>query len=308
MWMAGGGRFTQRPARLPPEDRDRREQMPTFGAHAFIWVGDWTSETGGEAIAAAARTGIDLIEIPMLRPERFDAGLTKRQLEDHGLAAICSLVLPAEAHLPARPEEARAFLRSALDQVAAIDANFLGGVLYGHLGHLTGAPPTAEERATCADVLRDIATYAADRGITLGLEPVNRYETYLFNTIADTMELITAIGANNVTIHADTYHMNIEELGFDQSLIVAGKRLGCIHCSESDRGVPGQGNVHWDAVFSGLHAIAYDGPLVLESFAAINPDLAGATCMWRTPSYTSDALAREGMAFLRDRAKAAGMS
>lgn len=280
--------------------------MPTFGAHAFIWVGDWTSETGGEAIAAAARAGVDLIEIPMLRPERFDTALHRRQLDEHGLSAICSLVLPKEAHLPAQPEAARSFLRGAVDQVAALGAPFLGGVLYAHLGHLTGAPPTAAERATCASVLREIAAYAAERGITLGLEPVNRYETYLYNTIADTLGLIDEIGAPNVTIHADTYHMNIEEPGFRAPLEAAAGRLGCIHCSESDRGVPGQGNVHWDEVFAGLAAIDYTGPLVLESFAAINPDLAGATCMWRPPAYTSDQLAREGMAFLRERAKAAG--
>ena len=282
--------------------------MPTFGAHAFIWVGDWTSETGGQAIAAAARAGVDLIEIPMLRPERFDAALTKRQLDEHGLGAICSLVLPPEAHMPAQPEAALRFLRLALDQTAAIGSPFLGGVLYAHLGHLTGAPPTAEERATCARALREVATYAGERGITLGLEPVNRYETYLFNTIADTLALIDAIGADNVTIHADTYHMNIEEPGFRKPLEQARGRLGCIHCSESDRGVPGQGNVHWDEVFQGLKAIEYQGPLVLESFAAINPDLAGATCMWRTPAYSSDQLAREGMAFLRERAAAVGMA
>ena len=68
--------------------------MPTFGAHAFIWVGDWNRETGGEAIAEAARAGVDVIEIPMLRPDEFDAPLTKRQLDDAGLKAICSLVLP----------------------------------------------------------------------------------------------------------------------------------------------------------------------------------------------------------------------
>ena len=282
--------------------------MPTFGAHAFIWIGDWTSETGGQAIAAAGRAGVDLIEIPMLRPESFDALLTKRQLDEHGLEAICSLVLPREAHMPAQPEAARDFLRLALDQVAAIRSSFLGGVLYGHLGHLTGTPPTAEERSTCARVLSEVAAYAKERGITLGLEPVNRYETYLFNTIADTLALIDAIGADNVTVHADTYHMNIEEPGFHRPLQSTRGRLGCIHCSESDRGVPGQGNVHWEAVFQGLKAIDYRGPLVLESFAAINPDLAGATCMWRSPSYTSDQLAGEGVAFLRERAEAVGLA
>lgn len=282
--------------------------MPTFAAHAFIWVGDWTRETSGEAIAGAAAAGINQLEIPMLRPEAFDVELTKSQLAEAGMTAICSLVLPPHAHMPRHPEAALTFLRQAIDRVSEVGAPYLGGVLYGHLGTLTGAPPTPEERTTCARTLRQVAAYAAERGITLGLEPVNRYETYLFNTIADTVALIDEIGASNVTVHADTYHMNIEDPGFKPSLEVARGKLGLIHCSESDRGVPGQGNVQWDEVFQGLRAIAYDGPLVLESFAAINPDLAGATCMWRTPSYTSDQLAREGMAFLRERAAAAGIA
>jgi D-psicose/D-tagatose/L-ribulose 3-epimerase len=281
--------------------------MPTFGAHAFIWVRDWTPEAGSFAIAAAATAGVDLIEIPMLRPERFDAPRHKAELETAGIRAICSLVLPPEAHMPAAPDAARAFLERALDQVAAVGSDFLGGVLYGNLGTLSGQPPTADERAVCAETLRGVATYAAEHGITLGLEPVNRYETYLFNTIADTLALIDTIGAENVTIHADTYHMNVEEPGFSGPIEAAGPRLGCIHLSESDRGVPGQGNVQWDDVFAGLARINYRGPLVLESFAAINPDLAGATCMWRTPSYTSDELVREGVAFLRAKAAAVGL-
>lgn len=282
--------------------------MPTFGAHAFIWVGDWTPETGSFAIAAAARSGVDLIEIPMLRPERFDAPRHRAELEAASLGAICSLVLPPEAHMPAAPDAARDFLVRALDQVAAVGSGFLGGVLYGNLGTLTGQPPTSEERAICAETLRPVAAYAAERGITLGLEPVNRYETYLYNTIADTLELIDAIGADNVTIHADTYHMNVEEPGFSGPIEQAGRRLGCIHLSESDRGVPGHGNVGWDDVFAGLATAGYRGPLVLESFAAINPDLAGATCMWRRPSYTSDQLVHEGVAFLRAKATAAGLA
>lgn len=281
--------------------------MPTFGAHAMIWAADWNRESGRLAIEAAARCGADLIEIPMLRPERFDAKLTRQQLSDNGLQAACSLILPREAHMPAEPQKAIDFLHQALDQVAAVGSTFLGGVLYAHLGYLTGAPPTQAERDTCARVLGEVAGYARRQGVTLALEPVNRYETYLFNTIHDTLQLIAATGADNIVIHADTYHMNIEEPGFRQPVEEAGKKLAFIHCSESDRGVPGQGNVHWDDLFRGLAAIDYRGPLVLESFAAINPDLAGATCMWRKPTYTSDQLAREGLAFLREKAKQYGL-
>lgn len=281
--------------------------MPTFGAHAFIWIGDWTSQTGRTAIESAGKAGIDLLEIPLLRPHEFDAALTRQQLADNGIKAVCSLGLPRAVHMSEHPREATEFLYLALDKVAELGSNFLSGVLYGHLGYLTGAPPTDKERETCARVLSDVATYAKARSITLGLEPVNRYETYLFNTFSDTLALIDAIGADNVVLHGDTYHMNIEEPGFTNPIRQAGQRLAYLHCSESDRGVPGQGNVNWEELFRALAEINYQGPLVLESFAAINPDLLGATCMWRKMSYTSDQLAREGVAFLRDQAARVGM-
>lgn len=212
--------------------------------------------------------------------------------------------------MPRHPQEAADFLRLALDKSAEVGATFLSGVLYGHLGYLTGTPPTQEERDTCARVLADVAEYARRLGVTLGLEPVNRYESYLFNTVKDTLALIEAIeaqGVDNVYVHADTYHMNIEEAGFRQAILLAGPKLAYIHMSESDLGVPGQGNVHWDDVFRGLAEINYRGPLVLESFAAVNPDLAGATCMWRKFDYTSEQLASEGVAFLREGAARVGL-
>lgn len=276
--------------------------MPTIAAHAFIWIGEWNEQTGLEAIRGAAEAGVDLLEIPLLRPDEFDAALTKRQLADHGIAGACSLVLPPHAHLPAYPREAQAFLTGALDKVEALDATYLGGVLYANLGTLTRQPPTSEERATCAEVLGVVAADAARRGITLGIEPVNRYETYLYNTTSDTLALLDAIGADNVGLHLDTYHMNIEEQGFRTPIEQAGARLNYIHLSESDRGLVGKGNVRWDDIFAGLAAIDYRGPLTLESFAAVNPDLIGATCMWRAPAYTGEQLAREGVAFLRAKA------
>ncbi len=281
--------------------------MPTFASHAFVWVGEWTAETGLQAIRGAAAAGIDILEIPLLRPAEFDAALTKRQLADHGVRGAFSLVLPPHAHMPAHPREALDFLKQALEQVDALGATYLGGVLYANLGTLTRQPPTAAERETCANVLGEIAVDAAHRGITLGLEPVNRYETYLFNTAADTLALMDAIRASNVVLHLDTYHMNIEEQGFRDPIVLAGKRLGYIHLSESDRGLVGKGNVRWDDVFAGLAAADYRGPLVLESFAAVNPDLIGATCMWRQVPYTGEQLAREGVAFLRAKAAAAGL-
>lgn len=282
--------------------------MARFGAHAFIWRSSWEGDAAAVAIDAAATAGLDFIEIPVLRPEAFDVAMTKRLLAEAGLSATCSLGLPADASLPERPERAVAFLERVLGMVEAVGATALSGVVYGTLGATPGRPPTPQELDTVASSLRRAARTAAALGVRLGIEPVNRYETHLVNTAAQGLELLDAIDAPNVFLHLDTYHMNIEEKGFADPIRAAGERLGYIHLSESDRGTPGTGNVHWDEVFAGLADIDYAGDLVMESFVAVNPDIARATCLWRRVAPDSDTLVREGLAFLREKARAFGLA
>ena len=278
--------------------------MTTYGAHAFVWVDEWTTEKGNYAIAEAGKQGLDFIEIPLLKPQEFDAAAHKQALAQAGIYATASLVLPKDAHMPDQPERAKEFLITALDKLEAVGGNYLCGCIAYSLGTLSGAPPTQAERQTVIDTIGQVAEEAKKRGITLGFEVVNRYEGYLYNSLADARATIKAIGAENLQLHADTYHMNIEEEGFYKPLVECADVLGYIHMSESHRGLLGTGTVNWDDVFRGLADGHYQGPLVLESFAAINPDLIAATCLWRPPKYDSGVLATEGMNFLKEKARA----
>lgn len=257
------------------------------------------TESGNYAIGEAGRLGFDLIEIPMIKPYEFDAASHQQALKQANIQPTCSLALPRHLHMPHNPTGAHEFLRKALEQVEAVGSHYLGGCIGYSLGVLTGAPPTAAERQTVIDVLKEVAAEAKARGITLALEPCNRYETYLYNTLGDVRDAIHAIGADNLKLHADTYQMNIEELGYRQPIIEAGDVLDYVHMSESHRGLVGSGTIHWPEIWAGLAAIRFQGFLVLESFAAINPDLAAATCLWRPPTQSSETIAREGLAFLR---------
>ena len=276
--------------------------MPKYGAHAFVWIDEWTTEKGNRAIAAAGQQGFGFIEIPLLKPHEFDAASHKKALAEAGIYATASLVLPKDAHMPAQPKRAKQFLVSALDKLEAVGGNYLCGCLAYALGTFTGAPPTNAERQTVIETLGEVAAEAKKRGITLGLEAVNRYEGYIYNSLADTRATIQAIGADNLQLHADTCHMNIEEEGFYKPLVECADVLGYIHMSESHRGLVGTGTVNWDEVFRGLVDAHYKGPLVLESFAAINPDLIAATCLWRPPKYDSMTMASKGLEFLKERA------
>ena len=281
--------------------------MPKFGAHAFIWIDDWTVEKGNLAIAKAGESGFDFIEIPLLRPNEFDPTAHKDSLANAGLDATGSLVLPAGAHMPENPYGAKEFLISALEKLEAIGGDYLCGCIAFTLGYFTGSSPTKVERQVVVDTLGEVALDARGRGITLGLEVVNRYETYLYNSLADARETIRAVGADNLRLHADTYHMNIEEEGFYQPLVQCADVLGYMHMSESHRGLIGSGTVDWDEVFRGLADADYSGPLVLESFSAMNPDLAAATKLWRPPKQPPEILARHGLEFLRKRAEEYGL-
>ena len=273
-----------------------------FGAHAFIWAGEWTPEGAQKVIGGAAKAGLDFVEIPLLRPESMDITATRALLDRYGIGCTCSLGLPKAAHLPSAPEKAQSFLESAVDVAAGLEAPVLCGVLYAHLGTLTGRPPEEAELEDVARVLKNVARYAAERGVSLGVEAVNRYETYLINLAEQADAMLDRVGEPNVFVHLDTYHMNIEEKGFYEPIVATGPRMHYIHLSESDRGTPGTGNVHWDEVFRGLKAIDFDGHLVMESFAAINEDLAGATALWRDVVGDPETLIRDGLSFLRGKA------
>lgn len=281
--------------------------MIEFGAHAFVWVGEWTTESGNEAILEAGNAGFDFIEIPLLKPQEFDVESHRRALELAGLKATFSLVLPEHAHMPSNPAGAKLFLLSALDKIEALGGDYLAGCIAYSLGTLTGQPPREEERRTVVETLREVAEEAHSRGISLALEACNRYETYLYNTLADARETVLAVAAPNLKLHADTYHMNVEEEGFFEPIVRCADVLDYIHMSESHRGLVGSGTVDWQQVWRGLAEAGYRGKLVLESFAAINPDLAAATCLWRPPRQSSETIAREGLAFLKDGARRCGL-
>lgn len=281
--------------------------MVAFGAHAFVWASDWSDASARRVLDGAQAAGLDFVEIPLLRPAEMDVRATRQGLAARGLGVRCSLGLPPGQDFPDHPEAAEAFLESALDVAYELGSPVLTGVIYGTLGVLPGHPPRDGDYDVIAAGLSRVAAAARARGMALGLEPVNRYESHLVNLAEQAESLIARIQAPNVFLHLDTYHMNIEEKGLDTPIRRAGDRLHYIHLSESDRGTPGTGNVAWDDVFRALAAIGYDGDLVLESFAALNPDIARATCIWRPVAPDPDTLVRDGLSFLRQTARRHGV-
>ena len=257
-------------------------------------------------ISGAAQAGLDFVEIPLLDPGSIDVEHTRSLLDRYGLGCSCSLGLPRMSICHPTPRRT-ALPRGAVEATAALGSPVLTGCLDTHVGTLTGKPPEPSELEAVAHTLKRTARRAAGYGLELGIEATNRYETYPVNLASQAGELLDRIDEPNVFVHLDTYHMNIEEKGFYEPIVSLGSRLGYIHLSESDRGTPGTANVHWDEVFRGLGDIDYGGALAMESFAAVNESLIGATALWRDVVGDPDALVRDGLAFLRARGKDHGV-
>lgn len=253
-----------------------------LGAHTFIWAPRWDEAGAAAAAAGAAAAGFETVEIPLLQPSEVSIPETVELLNRFQLSATCSLALTAEAHAPDHPDEAVRFLVSAIDTATAIGSEWLTGALYGHLGRLTGAAPTSREIDTIAMVLRTAADHARERGIRLGIEIINRYETHLVNSAAQAADLLDRIDRPDIVFgHLDTFHMNLEEPDVGDAVRILGPRLGYVHLAESNRGPIGSGLFPFRSLFDALIEIGFSGPAVIEAFINAPPDLRSATASWR---------------------------
>jgi D-psicose/D-tagatose/L-ribulose 3-epimerase len=279
-----------------------------FGIHALVWVGGWSESEARHAIASTKEAGFDLIELAALDPSTFDADLTARLLEEHGVAAGVSLGLGEDTDISSEDQEAvkrgRALLLDALHLTRDVGGTYLGGVIFSRLGRYT-TPVTAKGRANSVESIAWLADEAAASGITLGLEFCNRYETNVLNTTEQTLAFIADVGRDNVVAHLDVYHMNIEEVSFTDAVhaAAAAGKLGYVHLGESHRGALGTGSIPWDEFFTALHEVGYDGVMTFESFSSevVHPTLSANLAIWRNTWTDGMELARSAREFIRTR-------
>ncbi|MDA8303532.1 MAG: sugar phosphate isomerase/epimerase [Actinomycetota bacterium] len=283
----------------------------TLGVHASVFVAGWNDAEVDRALQATKRAGFHFIEIPLLNPGNVDAVSTRKKLEEYGLSVTCSLGLGFASDISSPDQEivkrGESLLMEALDVASALDSSYLGGVLYSAMGKYVGpAWPGAE--AQVADVLRRLAARAGERGITIGLEPVNRYESNLVNSARQALALIRLTEATNIVVHLDVYHMNIEEGDLEQPVLECGQRLGYVHVGESHRGYLGTGTIDFPQFFRALARAGYEGPIAFESFssAVVSRDFSSALAIWRDLWDDGEDLARAAREFIDQQLHAAG--
>lgn len=281
-----------------------------LGVHALVWVGGWSKDQCREAIKNSAEAGYGLIEIPALDPKSIDVEHTKATLKEFGLKGACSLGLSFDADINnddseiAKRGEAR--LMDALNVVEQLGGDYLGGVIFSALGKYK-FPPTKKARDNAVAALKRLAIAAQTKGIILGLEPVNRYESNLLNTGSQALEMIKDIGEPNVVVHLDIYHMNIEEQDLVSPVLEAGNKLGYVHIGASHRGPLGTGNIDFDSFFGALAKIGYKGTITFESFSStvVAPDLSSTLGIWRNLWTDNKSMAKSAREYIENKIVAA---
>jgi D-psicose/D-tagatose/L-ribulose 3-epimerase len=191
-------------------------------------------------------------------------------------------------------------MHDAIKAGADAGARLIAGPLYCPVGYLPGRRRTADEWKRAVESYQSLGDTLVRHGITIAIEPLNRFETYFLNTAADTAALAEEIGHPNVGVLFDTFHANIEEKDIAAGYLRVGQHLKHVHTCENDRGIPGSGHVEWASVFQALRTLKYDGWLTIESFGFALGDLSAAASIWRDIEATPESIAVEGVKFLKE--------
>jgi D-psicose/D-tagatose/L-ribulose 3-epimerase len=268
----------------------------------------WTTHVTEEhfpLFAELKKTGYDGIELPIFEgtPEHYMR--VGEAVKEVGLRATAVTVLPDEAHSavsadPAARAGALAHIKWALDCLHAAEGEVLCGPFHQPLGVFTGDPPTEAEHEGIVEVHREAAAYAAGKGLELSVEPLNRFECYALNTVAQAIEIVRRVGAPNYGLLYDSFHANIEE---KDPIGVIGANLASInhvHLSENDRGTPGKGHIPFVDLLRPFKEGGYDGWFAIEAFGRALPALAAATRVWRDFFPAREEVYRFGHDFLRE--------
>jgi D-psicose/D-tagatose/L-ribulose 3-epimerase len=277
-----------------------------FGVNTWVWVSPTTADNLPELAAKAAGMGYDMVEIGIESVTDLDYGRGAAILREHGLGiSVCAAMGP-DRDLIHEDESIQAsgieYIRHCIDAAKTLGATNVAGPIYSAVGRVW--QQTADEREQDMGVLvkhlKDLSAYAGDQGVVLCIEPLNRFETSFINLSKQAVELVDRVDHPACKILLDTFHMNIEEKSLGAAIRVAGSRIAHFHSCENDRGAPGTGHVPWDEVKQALNDVKYDGPVVIESFTSQVKTIARAAAIWRSFEPSQDALAENGLKYLKE--------
>ena len=275
-----------------------------FGAITFIWTSPFATADLG-VLARVADAGFDVVDVAVEEVGLLDPGALRAALDEHGLDVVVTGFAATGRDVSSADAAERAagvaYGRACVDLACAAGARVVSGPLHSAVGkaRVLAADERRAERSRAIKGLHELAAYAGERDISLALEPLNRFENDMLNTVAQGLDLCAELDVAHVGLLLDTFHMNIDEKHLGAALIEARGHVLHFHASENDRGAPGSGHVNWSEVADALRAIEYDDVISVESFVPSVPGLQTAVSMWRPFFDDPDVFARESIAHLQ---------
>src|SRR4051794_21437158 len=279
--------------------------MAQIGVNAWVWSSPITTAELGRLAPLIAGMGFDLVEVPIESTTDLDYRQGAEIARANRLAVSVCAAMGPDRDLIHPDESVRKngmdYVRHCIEAAKTLGATNVVGPLYSAVGRTW--QQNADDRARDLDLLvhqlKELAAFAGERGITICVEPLNRFETSFLNLASQAIEVVDRVDHKACGLLLDTFHMNIEERSIGDAIRAAGPRMRHLHTCENDRGAPGSGHVPWAEVAKACRDIGYTGPMVIESFTSKVKSIARAAAIWRPFAASQDALATEGLAHLR---------
>ena len=271
-----------------------------FGINSFLFTSPFTTDSV-KLFPKFKKWGFDTVEIPIEDPSHIDPAKVKAAADKAGIAigSVCACMGPGRDFRGSKADQAAAmaYCKALIDQAVILGCPSLIGPVYSVVGKADAVEPKQQkvEWALVVKNLKVLAAYAAKKGVTICVEPLNRFETDFLNTCDQGLRLIKAVGSPALKLHLDTFHMNIEEKNQAAAILKAGKHLGHFHACGTDRGTPGGDHIAWPSIVKALKSVGYKGDVVIESFTTDVKVIARAAAIWRAMEPRRDDIAVKGL-------------
>ena len=280
--------------------------MYKLGMNLLLWTDSVRLKGDKELIDKVLGMGFDGLEVPIMGMEVSEAKEIGDYFKELGIACTAISVLGDVNPISPDADEREAAYKTMchfIDCTQAMGATILCGPFDQQLGYFSGVRPTKQEWDWSVACTKRASEYALDKGVVLAIEPLNRFEQYILNTVEDGVRYIKQVDMPNAGLLLDTMHMNVEELDVAKALEVGLPYTKHIHISENNRGIPGTGHACGKDVFDVIKASDYDGWLTIEAFNEGAPSMQGPLHLWRTFAPSDDALAEQGLAYMQQMTK-----
>lgn len=283
-----------------------------YGIYYAYWEQEWSADFL-RYVDKVADLGFDILELnatPLPEYTQSDIDALKGRAEAAGIELTAGYGPIYEHDMgnkdPKIRENALEWYKKLFAVMEKLDIHSLAGALYSHwpVDYSKGVNKE-EDWKRSVEGMKILGPVAAQFGVDLNMEVLNRFENHILNTAEEGVKFVKEVGLDNVWVHLDTFHMNIEEDSIAEAIRTAGKYLGHFHIGECNRKVQGKGDrMPWKSIGLALNEIGYDRRIVMEPFVRMGGQVGSDIKVWRDISEGADEAkldldAKEALEFMK---------